>query len=68
MKTLLDDPGKPRARFGPEPMRECDIDDEEHASGFEVAGVWAFLWAAGTIMLVGLAALVGWAWRAWPWW
>jgi hypothetical protein len=48
-------------------MRERDIDDEEHAHGFELAGTWAFLWAAGTIAMVGLAALARAAWKAWPW-
>jgi hypothetical protein len=58
-----------RARFDPESMGkiDVDVDDEEHAHGFELAGAWAFLWAAGTIVLVGLASLVGAAWRAWPW-
>lgn len=40
-----------------------DPKHEEHAHGFELAGAWAFMWAAGTIAMVGLLALAGWAWR-----
>lgn len=44
-----------------------DEDDEQHLGALR-GGEWAFFWAAVTIACVGLLALVGQAWRAWPWW
>lgn len=44
-----------------------DDDDLEHHTALEGAE-WAFYWAIVTICAVALAALAGWAWRAWPWW